>query len=56
MIEQICLRHYLTPDKEEVKDFPKLLSATSFIRKRYYEIPLLRHGKRIYKNSIQIEL
>jgi len=28
-----------TSAKREIKDFPQLLSATSFIRKTLYEIP-----------------
>jgi hypothetical protein len=28
----------LTADKREIKDFPKLPSATSFIRKRYVKL------------------
>jgi len=28
---------YITADKREIRDFPKLLSATSFIRKSLYE-------------------
>jgi len=33
--------HYrLTADKREIKDFPKLPSATSFIRKTLYDILL----------------
>jgi len=30
---------HITADKREIKDFPKLPSATSFIRKTLYEIP-----------------
>jgi hypothetical protein len=30
----------LTADKREIKDFPKLPSATSFIRRTLYEIAL----------------
>jgi hypothetical protein len=30
--------HRLTADKKEIKDFPKLPSATSFIRKPLYAI------------------
>jgi hypothetical protein len=32
--------HHLTADKREIKDFPKLPSATSFIRKTLGEMLL----------------
>jgi len=32
---------HITADKREIKDFPKLPSATSFIRKTLYEIARL---------------
>ncbi len=32
---------HITADKKEIKNFPKLPSATSFIRKTLYEIPNL---------------
>ena len=35
-MHQFALR--LTADKREIKDFPKLPMATSFIRKTLYEI------------------
>jgi len=42
MDENICLPHRLTADKREIKDFPKLPSATSFIRRTLGEMPCLR--------------
>ena len=33
------MRHSLTADKREIKDFPKLPSATSFILVPLYDIP-----------------
>jgi|GEM_PF-2238083 len=36
----------ITADKREIKDFPKLPSATSFIRKTLSEIPLKIGGER----------
>jgi len=45
MMEQICLLHHLTPDKKEIKDFPKSPSATSFIRKPLYKISNLAFRK-----------
>jgi len=38
----------LTAHKMGIKDFPKLLSATSFIRKTLYEIPNPSFGKGKY--------
>jgi len=35
----------ITADKREIKDFPKLPSATSFIRKRYPKTQLTPGGK-----------
>jgi hypothetical protein len=35
---QPCLSGHITADKREIKDFPKLPSATSFIRKPLGEI------------------
>ena len=35
---QPCPSGHITADKREIKDFPKLPSATSFIRKTLYEI------------------
>jgi len=32
------IAHQLTADKREIKNFPKLFSATSFIRKVLYEM------------------
>jgi hypothetical protein len=37
--------HRLTADKKEIKDFPKLPSATSFIRKTLYEMAVSIRGK-----------
>jgi len=34
---QPCPLGHITADKREIKDFPKLLSATSYIRKTLYE-------------------
>jgi hypothetical protein len=36
---QIVRQLHLTADKREIKDFPKLPSATSFIRKTLYDMP-----------------
>jgi len=37
----------ITADKKEIKDFPKLPSATSFIRKALYEmLANVRDGKK----------
>ena len=36
---QPCPSGHITADKSEIKDFPRLPSATSFIRKTLYEIP-----------------
>jgi len=35
---QPCPMGHITADKREIKDFPKLPSATSFIRKTLYEM------------------
>jgi len=35
---QHCPSGHITADKREIKDFPKLPSATSFIRQTLYEI------------------
>ena len=35
---QPCPSGHITADKREIKDFPKLPSATSFIRKTLYAI------------------
>jgi len=35
-----CPSGHITADKRKIKDFPKLPSATSFIRKTLYEIVL----------------
>ena len=35
---QPCPLGHITADKREIKDFPKLPSATSFIRKTLYAI------------------
>jgi len=40
MVNKVSPPHRLTADKREIKDFPKLPSATSFIRKPLYEIRL----------------
>jgi len=48
--------HYLTANKRKIKDFPKLTSATSFIRKTLYVI--YREGesmiiiRKYYSNSV----
>jgi len=39
------LAHHITADKREIRDFPKLPSATSFIRKTLSEI--VDEGKNI---------
>jgi len=36
---QPCPLGHITADKREIKDFPKLPLATSFIRKTLYAIP-----------------
>jgi len=36
---QPCPSGHITADKREIKDFPKLPSATSFIRKTLSEMP-----------------
>jgi len=38
-LSEFCPSGRLTADKREIKDFPKLPSATSFIRKPLYKIP-----------------
>ncbi len=40
----------LTADKREIKDFPKLPSATSFIRKTLYAIGLRQTDSKWEKN------
>jgi len=40
-------RLHITADKREIKDFPKLPSATSFIRRTLYEIFFRISGGRI---------
>jgi hypothetical protein len=37
---QPCPSGHITADKREIKDFPKLLTATSFIRETLYAIGL----------------
>jgi len=37
----LALLGHLTADKREIKDFPKLSTATSFIRKPLYDIDVL---------------
>ena len=40
-----CVIRHITADKREIKDFPKLPSATSFIHETLYEIrPILLYG------------
>jgi len=42
----LCSHYRLTADKREIKDFPKLWSATSFIRQTLSEIAIfLKVGK-----------
>jgi len=36
---------HITADKREIKDFPKLPSATSFIRKTLYDIPSAKNKR-----------
>jgi hypothetical protein len=42
---QPCPSGHITADKREIKDFPKLPSATSFIRKTLSEIRLGEYRK-----------
>jgi len=39
---------HLTADKKEIKDFPKLPSATSFIRKPLSEMSSPAYSRRLY--------
>jgi hypothetical protein len=43
-----CPSGHITVDKREIKDFPKLPSATSFIRKTLYEMPdaIIKRGEK----------
>ena len=43
---QPCPQGHITANKREIKDFPKLPSAASFIRKRYMK--LLALGKMLH--------
>ena len=42
---QPCPSGHITVDKREIKDFPKLLSATSFIHKTLYEMAISKHRR-----------
>jgi len=53
-MEQICLPHRLTADKREIKDFPKLPSATSFIRKTLVAIATGSLSKILYNSLIYL--
>jgi hypothetical protein len=47
---------HLTADKREIKDFPKLPSATSFIRKTLYAIEFtkeIRYGTINYSGKVK---
>jgi len=46
MIRKFSTAQRITADKSEIKDFPKLPSATSFIRKRYLPLRLKKGGKK----------
>ena len=46
---------HMTADKREIKDFPKLPSATSFIRKRYTKGWQIRGGK-AYDDQTRINI
>ena len=46
--------HCLTADKEEIKDFPKLPSTTSFIRKPLYEIPNPAFENKMYLYGLNL--
>ena len=46
--------HRLTADKKEIKDFPKLTSTTSFIRKPLYEIPNPAFENKMYLYGLNL--
>lgn len=52
--ERGCPSGHITADKRKIKDFPKLPSPTSFIRKPLYAIGFVQPNKKYLNNQIKI--